>query len=125
MNGKWMLTAAALALTAALAACGGGNGNGAETAPPAGNAGNGGNGNGGATVDTAQAESIYQNNCVGCHATDLAGGVGPSLQKVGAEMSADDIRTIIANGQNGMPAFKDRLANEDIDALAAWLATMK
>ncbi|MWC27960.1 c-type cytochrome [Paenibacillus sp. MMS18-CY102] len=81
--------------------------------------------NGGGETTAADAEKVYQANCIGCHATDLAGGVGPNLQKVGGKLSSDEIKTTIANGRGGMPAFKDKLSDTEITALSSWLAEHK
>lgn len=70
------------------------------------------------------AETVYKANCVSCHAVDLAGGVGPNLQKVGGALSVTDIRNKIEQG-GGMPAFKGTLSDTDIANLAGWLGTMK
>jgi cytochrome c551 len=123
LKNKGLLWIAALALLIGLAACGGNKtNNGTNEQPPTSNTGNN---NGGATVDTAKAESLYGKNCVSCHAVDLAGGVGPNLQHVGSELSLDQIKTQISNGGNGMPAYKGQLKDDEIAALAAWLADHK
>ncbi|MGO4547635.1 cytochrome c [Paenibacillus sp. 2TAB23] len=116
---KWLMMLTVFLLFISLAACGGNKtNNGAKDETPADN-------NGNATVNTAEAESLYGKNCVSCHAVDLGGGVGPNLQHVGAEMSADQITTQISNGGNGMPAYKGQLKDEEIAALASWLAGHK
>ena len=138
---KWMLLLAGAALAAALSACGNAADNnagrdaanneamdnGAEANNGAGAANGADNGaaGGGATVDAAAAEAIYKQSCVGCHAVDLSGGVGPNLQKAGGKLSSEEIKNRITNGVGGMPAFKDKLSSADIDALVSWLASMK
>jgi cytochrome c551 len=131
---KWALGLAGLALVVSLAACGGNADNGANDPDQGNNGGtnnagtnNGGTnnaGNGG-TVDAAAAEALYKNACIGCHAADLAGGVGPNLQKVGGEMTAEQIHDKIANGGGGMPAFKDQLTDAEIESLTSWLSAKK
>ncbi|WP_138754939.1 c-type cytochrome [Paenibacillus sinopodophylli] len=116
---KSFLTLIALILLISLSACGGNKtNNGAKDETPAEN-------NGSTTVNTAEAESLYGKNCVSCHAVDLAGGVGPNLQNVGAELSVDQISAQISNGGNGMPAYKGQLKDEEIAVLANWLAGHK
>lgn len=125
---KWVLGLAVIALTISLAACGGNSNKGTNNAGTGNNAqnpGNEGNAGNGATVDTAAAEEVYKKSCIGCHAADLAGGVGPNLQKVGSEMTADQIEDTIVNGKGGMPAFKGQLTDEEINSLAGWLAAKK
>lgn len=119
----WMLALAIAGLMLIAAACGGAKNNNAPESPappaesnaPAGNQG---------TTD-ATAESVYKQQCVGCHAADLSGGVGPNLQKVGGQMSADQISTQIQNGGGGMPPFKNTLTADEITALTNWLAAHK
>ena len=74
---------------------------------------------------TADAEAVYKAQCVGCHAADLSGGVGPNLQKVGAQKSQDQITAQIQNGGGGMPPFKSTLSADEITALSQWLAGHK
>jgi cytochrome c551 len=131
---KWRLLLAGAVLAAALSACGnaadnnaGPDANNAATDNGAGAANEAGNGaaGGGAAVGAAAAEAIYKQNCVGCHAVDLSGGVGPNLQQTGGKLSSEEIKKRIANGGGGMPAYKDQLSSADIDALVSWLAAMK
>jgi mono/diheme cytochrome c family protein len=68
-------------------------------------------------------EEIFAGNCATCHGGDLSGGMGPDLTKVGSELSADDIHTIIMNGQGAMPS--GLVSAEEADALTEWLADMK
>lgn len=77
----------------------------------------------GGAVDTAAAEEAYKASCASCHADDLSGISGPSLENVGADHSAEDIKGIIENGQGSMPA--GLLSGDDADAVAEWLAEHK
>jgi cytochrome c551 len=79
----------------------------------------------GGAVDAEKAQSIYQSNCMACHAADMSGGMGPALKDIGARLSQDQIAGIITNGQGRMPGFSGRLSDEDVNTLAAWLATQK
>lgn len=109
---KLMAAAAALTIAAAaLSACGGGS---REASAP----------HLDAPADTA---AVYKANCVSCHGTDLQGRMGPgtNLQKVGARMNEGQIAAQIANGGSGMPAQKGKLSQDEIAALAAWLAQKK
>lgn len=129
---KWASGLVLLALVISLAACGGntdnadkGNNGGTENNGGMTDNGGGNNAGNGGTVDAAAAEAVYKNSCIGCHAADLAGGAGPNLQKVGGEMTAEQIHDKIANGGGGMPAFKDQLSDDEINALVGWLAAKK
>ena len=77
------------------------------------------------TTTAAAAEATYKANCVGCHAADMSGGVGPNLQKVGGQLTAEQISTQIHNGGGGMPAYKGTLTEDQITALTDWLAAKK
>ncbi|WP_168119133.1 menaquinol-cytochrome c reductase cytochrome b/c subunit [Paenibacillus sp. HB172176] len=63
-------------------------------------------------------------NCMGCHATDLNGQVGPALLGIGNILSTEEIAETITNGKGGgaMPAFKDQLSTDEINQLATWLS---
>ncbi|WP_281975968.1 cytochrome c551 [Halobacillus litoralis] len=78
----------------------------------------------GETVDAQAAEEVYQNSCASCHGGELGGGFGPSLQKVGADHSADEIVEIIQNGKGSMPA-QEQVSEEDAQLVASWLETKK
>lgn len=72
---------------------------------------------------TAQAESVYKAaNCLVCHGVDLGGVSAPNLQKVGSRYKEGDIKNIVLNGRGGMPAYKGKLSEDEIQSLAAWLA---
>lgn len=73
----------------------------------------------------ASAETIYKSNCMSCHGGNLEGKMGPGLQKVGGKLSKEQIAAKIQNGGGGMPTFKSKLKDEDIQALSVWLAEKK
>ncbi|GIO58401.1 MULTISPECIES: c-type cytochrome [Paenibacillus] len=78
------------------------------------------------TMDAAAAEStIKAQGCISCHGDQLQGAVGPNLQKIGSQLSAEEIYTIITKGKGGMPSFKDKLKAEEIANVAQWLAEKK
>lgn len=95
-----------------LGACGGDGGGSEEPAD-----------NGGATVDTAEAETIFKENCASCHGDDLSGASGPALTDVGSNLSKDEIKTQIEEGGNGMPP--NLVSGDDLETLSAWLAEKK
>lgn len=124
---RWVVAAGLAAMLLSLAACGGndnkkqgagaspGAASPAATAPAAG---------GGTTVN---AEAVYKANCVACHGDQLdgRGDAKKNLSKLGSKYDKTQIAGIIKNGQNGMPAFKGRLKDDEINALADWLAAKK
>lgn len=70
------------------------------------------------------AQAIFQGKCISCHGQNLEGGVGPDLTKVGSKYkSADEIKTIIVKGRNGMPG--GLVSEADAKVLADWLITKK
>src|SRR5690625_3321859 len=75
------------------------------------------------TTDVADAEAIYKQSCASCHGDDLSGGAGPSLETVGADMSADEILDVIENGKGSMPP--GLISGDDATAVADWLADHK
>lgn len=68
-------------------------------------------------------EAAFQQACASCHGEDLSGGVGPDLSAIGGSLSADDIKSIIDNGQGSMPG--GLVGNEESQLIADWLAEMK
>lgn len=122
---KWFLLLSAIVFVIGMSACGGGDGTENNDAGMNNGATGGSENTSGAAVDAAAAEAIYKANCVGCHAADLVGRSGPNLQKVGANLSLDEIKATITNGGGGMPAFKSRISEADIDVLSNWLASKK
>lgn len=77
------------------------------------------------TLNAEQAEAVIKANCISCHGDQLQGGAGPNLQKVGAELSADQLFGIITKGKGMMPSFKDRLKEEEIANVAMYLSEKK
>ena len=51
--------------------------------------------------------------------------MGPELKTVGSRLSQDQIAGIINNGQGRMPAYSGKLSEDEVNALAAWLAGQK
>lgn len=77
------------------------------------------------TLNAEQAEAVIKANCISCHGDQLQGGAGPNLQKVGSELSADQLFGIITKGKGMMPSFKDRLKEEEIANVAMYLSEKK
>ena len=107
MKRKLLAPAIGVALVLVLAACGGGSdtskNNGAQAGDP---------------------QKIVSQNCTTCHGGNLEGAVGPSLQKIGAKYSKDEILNIIKNGKGGgMP--KGLITGKDAEKVAEWLAAKK
>lgn len=74
------------------------------------------------------AATTFATSCVGCHKVAGEGGeTGPDLSEVGRRRDAATIRRIIADpvlefGDTLMPAYGERLSEQQMDALAQYLA---
>lgn len=72
--------------------------------------------------DASDPKALFETNCGSCHVladAGTTGQIGPNLDESKPELQAA-IRQI-ANGGGGMPAFKDRLTDEQIRALAEYI----
>ncbi|EJL46863.1 MULTISPECIES: cytochrome c551 [Brevibacillus] len=116
-----LFTVAAV-LAFSLSACGGGN---QQTQPPAEKpatetpsttAPSG-------SYDAATAEALFKNTCAGCHGQSLEGAVGPNLQKIGSQLSKEQILEVLNNGKGSMPP--GLVKGTDAENIAAWLADKK
>jgi mono/diheme cytochrome c family protein len=70
----------------------------------------------------AKGYDIFQANCAACHGTTGGGGIAPKLKGVVATRYpniADQI-AVISNGRMNMPAWKDRLSADEIEAVARY-----
>lgn len=113
---KKKLLAAIFGSVLVLGACGGGDDETKEEKPDS-----------GGDVAVVDAEAVVNKTCITCHGGNLEGGKGPALDKIGAELSEDEIHDIIINGKNGeignMPA--GLIKGEEADAVAKWLSEKK
>jgi mono/diheme cytochrome c family protein len=95
-------------------------------------AGGGGSTSGGASTSgggstaggAADGKSVFSANCASCHTLAAAGAtgtVGPNLD----ELKPDEqrVKRQVENGGAVMPAFKGRLSDAQIAALAKFVAT--
>lgn len=110
MKKTLLALALALALVLTVAACGGSdNGNapadGGQTSAPAGG------------VDAA---ALFADNCAGCHGEDGSGGFGPDLRE---EDNVEGVAERIRQGGDKMPAFGDKLSDDEIQALAEYVTS--
>ena len=77
--------------------------------------------------------ALFKKNCVPCHGADGSGQTpagkmmkvrdlrSPEVQK----KTAKELATTIADGKDKMPSFKSHLTAADIDALVAFIRTLK
>lgn len=66
-------------------------------------------------------EAVAQGKCVSCHGGNLEGGGGPAL--VGTDLTADEIKEVIANGKGIMPP--NLVAEENLDAMAEYILSLE
>jgi len=78
-----------------------------------------------ADSEPSEVMTLYKQRCLSCHAADLSGRIGPSLQTIGSKLSKEEMITVITMGVRGMPSYKRVLSTEEIDSLAAWLEEKK
>jgi cytochrome c551 len=113
------LTATVFLALGAAAGCGGDDDDG------------GGGGNGGAPEqspqqvvaagDAARGKEVYAQNCAACHGEDGGGGTGPKLEGEEAYTNADVVVDQIRDGGGGMPAFADRLSEQELADVSAFV----
>jgi mono/diheme cytochrome c family protein len=97
--------------------------------PSGGGGGAGGGGGGDAGGGDAGGEpvvngqAVFTDNCGSCHtlsAAGTSGASGPNLDGVGLDAPA--IEAIVSGGRGGMPAFGSDLSEEEITAVAEFVA---
>jgi mono/diheme cytochrome c family protein len=77
--------------------------------------------------------AIFKPNCAVCHGADGKGktptGRSLHLKDLGSDevqsMKNEELQKIIEDGKGAMPAFKDKLDQTSIDALIAFMRTLK
>lgn len=83
------------------------------------------------TMAFAAGADDYKAKCAMCHGAD---GAGAMAKKMGSRdlnsaevkaMSEADIAKIISDGKGKMPAFKGKLSDDQIKAVAAYVKTLK
>ena len=73
----------------------------------------------------ASGKDIFTSSCGGCHTladAGTSGATGPNLDD--AAPDAATVKAIVRGGGGGMPAFGDKLSNAEIDAVAAYVASV-
>jgi mono/diheme cytochrome c family protein len=74
-------------------------------------------------------EQVFTQRCSQCHAVYPGqGSFGPNLyhetRKPTDRKNASQIRTIIVEGKGKMPAFKDKLTDDQVKQLLAYIRTL-
>ncbi|WP_239619236.1 c-type cytochrome [Cohnella mopanensis] len=76
-------------------------------------------------VDAPASEQLYKNMCIACHGDRMQGAVGPELAHIGASMTKEQLYKKISGGGGGMPAFENRLTEDQLITITTWLASHK
>jgi mono/diheme cytochrome c family protein len=72
----------------------------------------------------ATGRRLFLMNCAHCHGDDATGDEGPDLH--GLRKTDERLRLLISNGIKGeMPRFAAKLAQPDLDALIAYLDSLR
>ena len=81
-------------------------------------------GGGGASGNAEAGAKVFASaGCGGCHTLKAAGSsgtTGPNLDELAP--SEDTVREQVTNGGGGMPAFKDKLSEQQIADVAAYVS---
>jgi mono/diheme cytochrome c family protein len=84
-------------------------------------------------VDAAKGKQTFQAQCGVCHSADsVQKKVGPSLKGIfkkeklasGKKPTEANVRAKIDEGGNGMPSYRDMLADQEKEDLVAYLKTL-
>lgn len=112
MHARHAALAALASAIVLLAGCGGdGNGGGDKTA------------DGGAGAGREVFVSTAEPSCRSCHTladADATGTVGPNLDEL--QPSSDQVAQAVRSGPGVMPSYKDTLSDDQIEAVAAYVA---
>src|SRR3954470_16547354 len=78
----------------------------------------------GSAPKIAEGHRLFDHNCAHCHGEDARGDEGPDLH--GLRKSDERLQKLIMNGIKGeMPAFGKKFKEADVEALIAFLRTLK
>jgi cytochrome c551 len=68
----------------------------------------------------ADGEAVFAQTCATCHGADGTGGTGPDLTAM--DLDEDRVAEQVRNGGGAMPAYGGQLSDEEIDAVADYVA---
>jgi cytochrome c6 len=78
-----------------------------------------------AAATSASGQEVFGASCGSCHTladAGTSGTTGPNLDD--AAPDAATVKAYVRGGGGGMPAFGDNLSNAEIDAVAAYVASV-
>jgi cytochrome c553 len=81
--------------------------------------------NANANAGLVQGKAIFEQVCAVCHGKDGALGAGGAANLTVSKLTDEQKKNIILNGKNLMAAYKDQLSESDIEAVAAYVNTLK
>jgi mono/diheme cytochrome c family protein len=116
------LCAGLVALSLLLTACGGGSDNGGSSSSSSQATSTG---SAGAENASADGKQVFTQNCKGCHTLQDAGAtgsVGPNLDDLKPPKAT--VVTQVENGGGPMPAFKGKLTDAQINAVATYVSSV-
>jgi cbb3-type cytochrome c oxidase subunit III len=77
------------------------------------------------TTESTDGETIFKSQCASCHTLKDAGTtgtIGPNLDQL--KPALDRVRRQVENGGGAMPAFKGRLTDAQIEAVAKYVSSV-
>ena len=78
-----------------------------------------------ATDAMAQGKAIYEANCAACHGADGKAMLAGAKDMTITELTDADIMSLLQNGKNGMPAYKDVYSEEELKNVLGYARTLK
>ena len=71
------------------------------------------------TGDPVAGETVFSSTCAACHGADGSGGSGPSMTDEVPDQTEDEMKDIILNGYDAMPA--QSLTDQEVADVIAYL----
>lgn len=79
-------------------------------------------------VEGKYGEDLYRATCAHCHGADLGGGIGPPIgagSNAATSLSDAQIAGVIAVGPGAMPSYRNRLDDEQVASVIAYLRSVQ
>ena len=81
--------------------------------------------NANANAGLVHGKAIFEQVCAVCHGKDGALGAGGAANLTTSKLTDEQKKNIILNGKGLMAAYKDQLSESDIEAVTAYVNTLK
>jgi PQQ-dependent dehydrogenase (methanol/ethanol family) len=75
-------------------------------------------------ADIEEGDRLFADNCLGCHGIDaVSGGITPDLRRTSAEVHGQMVEIVLGGirAPLGMPSFDDRLDEDDVRLIQAYI----